>query len=306
MVYDLIIVGGGPSGLTAGIYACRSKLKTLLIEKMIVGGAVNYTYEIKNFPSYETITGPQFVENMFKQAQSLGLEIVYDEVLSYDFSDKIKKIICESGTFLTKSVILCNGASNKKLGLDREIALTGQGVSYCAVCDGAFFKDKEVAICGGGNTAMEDAIYLSALAKTVYVIVRKDQLVADQTLIDNAYQKNNVKFIFNSNIIKLNGDKFLQGLVIENNQDLTKKELNVNGLFIAIGRQPETEKLKNIIDLDSNGYILTDEDMQTNIKGVYAAGDVRSKSLRQIITACSDGATASTKANQFLRKNKEL
>ena len=306
MVYDLIIVGGGPSGLTSGIYACRAKLKTLLIEKMVIGGAVNYTYEVKNFPSYETITGPELVEKMYNQAISNGLEIIYDDVKSYDFNDKIKKINCTSGTFLAKTVILCNGASNKKLGLEKETELTGRGVSYCAVCDGAFFKNKDVAVCGGGNTAMEDAIYLSSLANTVYVIVRKDKLIADKTLIDNANKCKNIKFIFNTNIIKLNGEDRLQSLVIENNISLDKNELNVNGLFVAIGREPDTNKLKGLINLDSKGYIITNEDMQTNVEGVYAAGDVRQKSLRQIITACSDGAIASTKVNQYLSENKEL
>ena len=306
MVYDLIIVGGGPSGLTSGIYACRAKLKTLLIEKMVIGGAVNYTYEVKNFPSYETITGPELVEKMYNQAISNGLEIIYDDVKSYDFNDKIKKINCTSGTFLAKTVILCNGASNKKLGLEKETELTGRGVSYCAVCDGAFFKNKDVAVCGGGNTAMEDAIYLSSLANTVYVIVRKDKLIADKTLIDNANKCKNIKFIFNTNIIKLNGEDRLQSLVIENNISLDKNELNVNGLFVAIGREPDTNKFKGLINLDSKGYIITNEDMQTNVEGVYAAGDVRQKSLRQIITACSDGAIASTKVNQYLSENKEL
>ncbi len=306
MVYDLIIVGGGPSGLTSGIYACRAKLKTLLIEKMVVGGAVNYTYEVKNFPSYDTITGPELVEKIYNQAINNGLEIIYDEVVSYDLNEKIKKINCVGGTFLGKTVILCNGASNKKLGLSKETELTGHGVSYCAVCDGAFFKNKDVAICGGGNTAMEDAIYLSSLANTVYVVVRKDKLIADQTLIDNAYKCKNIKFMFNTNIIKLIGEDRLTGLVVENNKSLESNELKVDGLFVAVGREPDTSKLKDLINLDSKGYIITNEDMQTNIEGVYAAGDVRQKSLRQIITACSDGAIASTKANQYLSENKEL
>lgn len=306
MVYDLIIVGGGPSGLTSGIYACRAKLKTLLIEKMVVGGAVNYTYEVKNFPSYDTITGPELVEKIYNQAINNGLEIIYDEVVSYDLNEKIKKINCVGGTFLGKTVILCNGASNKKLGLSKETELTGHGVSYCAVCDGAFFKNKDVAICGGGNTAMEDAIYLSSLATTVYVIVRKDKLIADQTLIENAYKCKNIKFMFNTNIIKLIGEDKLTGLVVENNKSLESSELKVDGLFVAIGREPDTSKLKGLINLDSKGYIITNEDMQTNIEGVYSAGDVRQKSLRQIITACSDGAIASTKANQYLSENKEL
>ena len=305
MVYDIVIVGGGPSGLTAGIYGCRAKLNVLIIEKLVVGGAVNYTYEVKNYPGFEEISGPELVDRMLKQAKANGVNFVYDEVIDYELNGDVKKIICNGGTFLARSVILCNGASNRKLGLSNEEKLTGSGVSYCAVCDGAFFRGQDVAVVGGGNTAMEDAVYLSNMAKTVYVICRKDKFKADKSLVCSVKSKSNIKILYNKDVVKLNGDNKLEGCVISDSVTNKQTELKISGLFVAIGKVSDTSKFKGVLNLTNNGYIITDEDMRTNIKGVYACGDVREKSLRQIITACSDGAIASTNANQYLSDSKE-
>ena len=306
MIYDVVIVGGGPSGLTAGIYACRAKLNVLLIEKMAIGGAVNFTYDIKNYPGFESISGAELIEKMYNQAKINGVNFTYDEVLDYDLNNDVKKIICRLGTFYAKSVILCNGASNKKLGLKNEEKFVGSGVSYCAICDGAFFRSQNVAVVGGGNTAMEDAIYLSKTANKVYVVCRKDKLVADQILKESAFAIDNIQFLFNTEVKSINGTNRLENITIFNNKNNEESILDVEGLFVAIGRKPDTENLKNHIKLTDKGYIVTNQDMETSVKGVFACGDVREKSVRQIITACSDGAVASTKANQYLSEKKEV
>lgn len=301
-VYDAIVVGGGPAGLTSAIYLGRAKKNVLIIEKFVVGGAVNLTYEIKNFPGFLDISGVELIEKMKEQVSQFNVDYAYDEVTEYDFSSKIKKIGCKNGTFFGKTVILCNGASAKKLGLEQEEQLTGSGVSYCAICDGAFFKNANVAVVGGGNTAVEDALYLSNIASKVFVVCRRDSLTADKVLVDNLTKKENVKILYSSNVTKLNGATKLESVVVQNSLTNSEDLLDFSGLFVAIGRAPSTNGLSNLLDLTENGYIKTNENMETSVKGVYASGDVRDKSVRQIITACSDGAIAGTKVNQFLEE----
>ena len=299
-IYDLIIVGAGPAGLTAGIYAGRAKLNTLIIEKMAVGGTVNTTYEVKNYPGFVEISGPDLIEKFNKQIDELdNVEIKLDEVVSYELDDKIKKITTLSGTFLSRTVILCNGASAKKLGLENEEKLMGSGVSYCAICDGAFFRKQDVAVVGGGNSAMENAIYLSNIANKVYVLNRSDNLRAERKLIDSALDKDNIQILYNTEVVSLNGNERLESITIKN--DNKEKILNVTGLFISIGRDPLTKNLPTSLKLSEDKKIVADENLQTNISGVFTAGDVREGSLGQIITACADGAIASTRANQFLK-----
>lgn len=304
-VYDVIIIGAGPAGLSAGIYAGRAKLKTLIIEKFAVGGTVNLTYEVKNYPGFENTTGADLMEHMHNQALENDVEIVLDEVINYELDSKVKKIICTSGTFLGRTVILCNGAIARKLGLQNEEKLTGSGVSYCAICDGAFFKNKNVAVVGGGNTATEDAIYLSSIAEKVFLICRKNSFVADKTLVDSVKSKKNIQILKNCEVEEIYGESVVEGVLIKNNLTKETEKLQIDGLFIAIGRDPDTQAFKDILHLSKNGYILTNESMETNIEGVFACGDVREKPLRQIITACSDGAIAGTKANQYLSDKKE-
>lgn len=306
MMYDLIIVGGGPAGLTAAIYALRAGLKVLLIERLMPGGQVAQTTKIENYPGFESIDGFELSMKMHAQAEKLGLEIEYADVLEYTLNDKIKKIKTYSHAFETKSVILALGASAKQLNVANEKKFVGKGISYCATCDGAFFKDKIVAIVGGGNTSLEDCIYLSGIVKKVYLIHRRDTFRGEQANIASFNKilnskNSNVSQILNSTIVELLGEDKLEGLVLENKISGEQTKLEVEGLFVAIGRKPDTELLKDIIELNSDGYILTDEKMSTNIKGVFAAGDVREKSLRQIVTACNDGAIAAVSAFEFIK-----
>lgn len=304
-VYDAIIVGGGPSGLTAGIYLSRAKLKTLILEKYVVGGTVNLTYEIKNYPGFKKINGADLVVNMYEQALDCGVEIKYEDVTNYVLDKKIKEIITRNGTFFAKTVILCNGASAKKLGLEKEDVFTGKGVSYCATCDGAFFKDQIVAVVGGGNTACEDAIYLSNLAKQVYIFVRKSNMIADKVLIDNVESKKNIKILYNTQVSALLGNDRLEGVNIFNDLDNSEKTIKLSGLFVAIGRVPLLQSLPKEINLSKGGFVITNENMETNIKGVYACGDIREKSVKQIVTACSDGAIAGSLAGKYVNGLKE-
>lgn len=306
MMYDLIIVGGGPAGLTAAIYALRAGLKVLLIERLMPGGQVAQTTKIENYPGFESIDGLELAMKMHVQAEKLGLEIEYADVLEYSIDGEIKKIKTYSNVFEAKSVILALGASAKQLNVANEKKYIGRGLSYCATCDGSFFKDKVVAIVGGGNTSLEDCIYLSGIVKKVYLIHRRDTFRGEHANVANFNrllnsENSNVTQILNSTVVELFGENKLEGLVLENKINGEKTKLELDGLFVAIGRKPDTELLKDVIELNSNGYIVTDEKMATNIKGVFAAGDVREKCLRQIVTACSDGAIAAISAFEFIK-----
>ena len=304
-IYDIIIIGGGPAGITAGIYGIRSGLKVLVLEKQNVGGSVINTYEIKNFPTYKNITGADFCVKLYEQASFNNLEIKNEEVIDVDFSDKIKTIKTKNNFFKTKTVIICSGTTPKKLGIENEDELIGRGISYCALCDGNFFKDKIVGVVGGGDSSMEDAIYLSSLCKKVYVFVRnsslKAQVVLQNTLFDSNKKNNNIEILYNTQVKKLLGENKLEEIEIDNKTQ--PKRLKIDGLFLAIGSNPDTNIYKNKLDLNDYGYIKTDANLQTSIKGVFAGGDVIEKQIRQIITACSDGAVCATNANSFIKEN---
>ena len=305
-MFDLIIVGGGPAGLTASIYALRAGLKTLMIERLMPGGQVAQTSKIENYPGYESIDGIELSMKMHAQAEKLGLEIEYADVLEYQLDGEIKTIKTYNNTFQAKAVILSLGASAKQLNVENEKKFIGRGVSYCAHCDGSFFKDKTVAIVGGGNTSLEDCIYLSGIAKKVYLIHRRDSFRGDNANI-MAFEKasnkenSNIQKVLNSVVVQLLGENKLEAIVCQNKITNETTKIDIDGLFVAIGRKPDTDLLKGIVDLDDYGYILTDEKMRTNIKGVFAAGDVRQKHLRQIVTACSDGAIAGTSAFEHIK-----
>lgn len=300
-LYDTIIIGGGPAGYTAALYASRAGLDTLVIERMAAGGQMTLTGDIDNYPGFEEgIDGFTLGMKMQQSAVRFGASTEYDEVLSVDFSQKIKHIKTSMGEYNAKTVIIATGANHKKLGLENEDTLTGRGIHYCAHCDGRFYKDKTVAVIGGGNSAVSDALYLSNLAKKVYLIHRRDTLKATHIYKAPLENAENVEFIWNSTISGIIfGDKVV-GVELKNLKTNEISGLAVDGVFISIGRKPETDIFKNILDLDEYGYIIADETTKTNIDGVYAIGDVRTKPLRQVVTAVGDGATAVHYIEEFI------
>lgn len=305
-LYDLIIVGGGPCGLSASVYAGRSGIRTLMLEEYACGGQILNTFEIKNYPGFENISGPELASKMANQAEALNVEIKYEKAIDFDFSQDIKVIKTQNGKYFAKTVILSLGASPRKLGLEREQELTGKGVSYCAICDGGFFKGKRVAVVGGGNSAIEDLPYLTNLASKSYLINRSKRYRAQNILLEKALrlkEHGKVEFFEDTVVVKLLGDKKLEGVVMKNVLTGKEQELLIDGLFIEIGRIPNTDSLKGKVDLDEYGYIVTDQNLMTSVKGVFAGGDVIQKSLRQIVTAGSDGAICATNAQNFLNQN---
>jgi thioredoxin reductase (NADPH) len=307
-LYDVLIIGGGPAGMTAAIYCKRAGRSVLIVERMMPGGQVALTTEVANYPGIKKTDGFTLANMMAEHVTSLGVEFLYSDVLEFDLESKIKKIRTHEGTFEGKTVILCLGASAKQLNLENEKKFLGKGVSYCATCDGNFFKGKTVAVVGGGNTSLEDTLYLSNLVKKVYLIHRRDKFNGEKILTDKVHAGNEdpnnpIEIIFNSQVIKLEGSDKLEKITLENFATKEIKELEVDGIFIAIGRKPDTEVLGDTIKLNEKGYIITNEKMETNIPGVFAAGDVIQKQFRQIVTACSDGAIASLNTNEYILKN---
>lgn len=306
-IYDLIIVGGGPAGLTAGIYACRARLKTLLLEKYVFGGQVATTFEIKNYPGFDNINGPDLIDKMLNQAKNCELETINDNVLDFDFKDEIKVVKTEfGGVYKTRSIILCMGADARKLGVKGEDKFKGMGVSYCAICDGALYRDKVVAVVGGGDSALEDAAYLSSIAKKVYLIHRRNEFRGQEILQDRVFdlvKEGKIELVLCSEVGEVYGTNKVEGIKVHNFETNEIKDLALDGLFITVGRDPDTVSI-DAVEKDEKGYILTNEAMETNIKGVFAAGDCRKKELRQIVTACGDGAIAGTKANIYVKSMK--
>lgn len=289
-MYDLIIIGAGPAGLTAALYAARSNKKVLLLESKTYGGQIINAHQIENYPGIPNISGFDYATNLFNQVKNLGVDMKFETALKID---KNKNVTTNKSTYQTKAIILATGGEYKKLGLKEEEKYIGKGVSYCATCDGNFYKNKNVAIIGGGNTALEDAIYLSNIAKKVYIIHRRELFRGERKYIEELANKNNIEFIFNSNVIKLNGNETLESIdIIDDNKNI--RNINISGLFIAIGQKPQNEKFKDLIKLNSYGYIESPDGVHTNIKGIYVAGDAREKHLRQLTTAVADGANSAT------------
>ncbi len=307
MLYDVLIIGGGPAALTAAIYSRRAGKSVLVIERMVPGGQIALTSTVENYPGIIKTDGVTLATMMFDHATSLKTEFVFSDVLEFDLNGKIKKVKTHEGTFEGKCIILCLGASAKQLNLENEKKFLGRGVSYCATCDGALYRDKIVAVVGGGNTSLEDSLYLSGLAKKVYLIHRRDKFKGDNILVnqlkaETEKPQSSVELLLNSHVVKIEGEQNVSAIEVENCETKEIKKLQIDGLFIAIGRKPDTELLEGV-ELDKNGYIITNEKMETNIPGVFAAGDVRQKQLRQIVTACSDGAIASVNTNEYILKN---
>ena len=293
-MYDIIIVGAGPAGLTAAIYALRANKKILVFEAKAYGGQIASSSVVENYPGYEKISGFDLATNMYNQVIKLGGEIKFEEVTGI----KEGEVITNKGSYQTKAIILATGVQTGKLGLDKEDELKGKGVSYCATCDGNFFKGKDVALVGGGNTALEDALYLSNIVNKVYLIHRRDTFRADQKNLEELKKKDNVEFILNSNVVKLNGTDRLESIDVDTNGNINTIE--VSGLFIAVGHVPNNEMFDNMVDLDERGYIKSEDGIHTRSKNIYVAGDTRVKTLRQLVTATSDGALAATTAMREL------
>ena len=299
--YDVIIVGGGPAGYGAALYCARAGLSTLVLEKLFVGGQMAQTTQIDNYPGIpEGIDGVTLARKMQEGAEKFGAQTVYDEVTALELNGSIKQVHTSEGTFYGKTVVIATGANPKPLGLEKENALIGKGVNYCAACDGMFFKGKTVAVVGGGNSAAADALLLSRVAKKVILIHRRDTLRATKIYHEPLNQAENVEFRWNSTVTELlHGDR-LTGLRVRNVNTGEESTLECDGVFISIGRKPATEFLKGQLELDPGGYIIAGETTETRIPGVYAVGDLRTKPLRQVVTAVSDGATAVHMAEQYL------
>lgn len=298
--FDVVIIGGGPSGLTAAIYALRAGLKVMLLEKLTVGGQAALTYEIANFPSYDNINGFELCVRMQAHAEGLGLVIGYEEVTSFDFSGKIKKINTHKNEYLSKVVVISTGASSRKLYIPGEDKFAGKGVSYCATCDGNFYQNKIVAVVGGGNTAVEDALYLSNIASKVYLIHRRDGFRASRILLDQLNANNKVEVILDSVVQEISGGKKVESIYIANKKTGGERGILLDGIFIAVGQTPNTDMFKETITMTDKGYIVVDDEMRTNIPGVYASGDCIDKKLRQVVTACADGAIAGEMASKYI------
>jgi len=298
---DMIIVGGGAAGLTAGLYAKRGGLDAVLFERMFTGGQAATTYLIENYPGFdEPISGPDFAMKMQNHAQKYGLEILYDEITELELSGKIKKVRTKNGEYETKTVILAMGAQPKTLGLAKEDRFRGRGVSYCATCDGAFYRDKVTVVVGGGDTAAEDALYLAQFAKKVYLVHRRDQLRALKILQERIMASEKIEVIWDTVVEEILGEEQVEGVRIKNRKTGESSELKADGLFVAIGVTPNNELIKGKVQMTEAGFVITDERMQTNIPGVFAAGDLRQKPLMQIVTAAADGAIAAYSAQRYL------
>lgn len=289
-MYDIIIIGAGPSGMSAALYALRANKKVLLLEKECFGGQIINASSIENYPALSNVSGYDFATNLYNQIKSLGVILKYEEVL--EVTDK-KEVITRKDTYKGKNIIIATGLKKRKLNLENEDKLLGSGISYCATCDGNFYKNKNVAVVGGGNTALEDALYLSNIASKVYLIHRRDNFRGEKKLISEVKEKNNIELILNSNITKIIGEDKLNSIEITDNRNNISR-LEIDGLFIAIGNIPDNNRFKNIIDLDENGYIIANTNLKTKTDNIYVAGDTRVKTLRQLVTATADGAIAAT------------
>ncbi|HNZ82030.1 MAG TPA: thioredoxin-disulfide reductase [Sedimentibacter sp.] len=305
-IYDVLIIGAGPAGLSAGLYAGRARLSTLIIEKEKDGGQIVLTSEVENYPGcLEGESGPTLVDRMAEQAKHFGAEKVYDEILEVKLDGKEKVLVGKKGEYVGKTVIIAGGATSKPIGCPGEKTFTGKGVSYCATCDASFFEDFEVFVVGGGDTAVEEAMYLTKFARKVTVIHRRNELRAAKSIQQKAFANPKMNFMWDSVVVEIKGDGLVNSMVVKNVKtgELTEivadEEDGTFGIFGFIGYEPKTKIFEGILNIQ-NGYLVTDEDMKTNIEGVYAAGDIRVKSLRQVVTAAADGAIAAVQAEKYI------
>ncbi len=303
-IYDTVIIGGGPGGYTAALYAVRAGLHTIVLEKMSVGGQMAQTQHLDNYPGFEDgIEGYELAEKMRKQAERFGAKTEYTEVNNVELSGEIKKAETGKGTFYGKTVILAAGANPRPLGVVQEQELIGRGVAYCAVCDGMFYRGKTVVVVGGGNSAAEDALFLSRIAKKVILVHRRDTLRATKIYHEPLMKAENVEFQWNQVVTDILHEDVVTGVRLKNTVTGEISEISCDGVFVSVGRNPATELVKEQLTLDSQGYIVADESTKTNLSGVYAVGDVRTKTLRQVVTAVADGAVAVQMAEEYLLKH---
>lgn len=298
--YDIVIVGAGTAGLSAAIYAVRAGKSVIVLEATTHGGQIVNTPEVENYPGIQKISGFEFANNLYEQAKSLGAEVVYEKVNSIEVNGEEKIVHTTKEDYQAKAVILATGAKNRPLGLEHEKEWIGAGISYCATCDGMFYRGKDVAVAGGGNTALEDAIFLTNYCRKVYLIHRRDAFRGEEKLLQTLKEKPNVEFVLNANITRLIGEDGVDGVEVEDKNTHEKRVLDVMGLFVAIGQMPENSEFINVVDLDKGGYIEAKEDCKTKTKGIFTAGDCRTKKVRQLATAASDGAIAALAACEYI------
>jgi len=300
--YDVIIIGGGPAGLTAGIYIARARLKGVILERMLPGGQVMITTKVDNYPGFpEGIEGPELMMRFERQVRNLGIEIKNPfEVKKIEIQGEKKLIFSDTETLETRALIIATGAKYRRLGVPGEKEFTGRGVSYCGTCDAPFFRGMDVAVVGGGDTALVEALHLTKFAKRVFIIHRRDELRAAKILQEEAFRNDKIEFIWSSIVKEIKGETNVQAVVVENLKDGRISELKVEGCFIFVGMNPNSELVKGIVELDEHGYIITDEYCRTSVKGIFAAGDVRNNVLKQISTAVGDGAIAAVSAEKYI------
>ena len=299
-MYDIIVIGAGPAGMTAAIYARRAARSVLVLEAVSYGGQILNTPDIENYPVEAHISGFDFSTKVYEQAKGLGAEFAFEKAVEIREEDGGYTVVTPKNAHRAKAVILATGSENRKLGLEDEDRLVGKGISYCATCDGNFYRNKVVAVVGGGNTALEDALYLADLAKQVYLIHRRDSFRGEETNVARLKEKGNVEFVYNANVTKLISEKRLKAIEVTDKLDGSVRTIELNGLFIAVGRVPENQNFANLIELDEAGYVRAGEDCHTSAAGIFVAGDNRAKALRQLVTATADGAMAATEAVKYI------
>ena len=299
-MYDIVIIGAGPAGLSAAIYGQRAGKETLLIDAKGFGGQIINTPDVENYPGIKKVSGLELATNLYEQATELGAEIVYEKAVGIEDAGQHKKVKTESAVYETKSVIISTGAKNRPMGLEQEEKYTGAGVSYCATCDGAFFRGRDVAVIGGGNTALEDAEVLSGIADKVYLVHRRDQFRGEEANVKRLREKENVEFILDSVPVELVGDTMISGLKVKNVKTEDTITLLVQGVFVAIGQMPDNQDFADVARLDDKGYVTAGEDCLTGTPGIFTAGDCRTKKVRQLATAAADGAVAALAAVEYI------
>ena len=303
-IYEVIIVGGGPAGLTAGLYSSRAGLTSILIEKGIFGGQITYAEHVENFTGFpQGISGQELGEKMHEQARKHGLKILTAEVTGLEMQGEMKLVKTTEGDYTGRTVIMAGGAVRRKLGVEGETRLTGRGVSYCAVCDSAFFRDQRVVVVGGGDTAITEALHLAKFAANITIIHRRDQLRAGHVLKEKLRSEPKIDFLWDTTITAIEGADMVERIKLLNVKTGQGSEMEVSGVFVSVGTNPDTEYVKTLLPLDESGYIITNEKMETPVPGIFAAGDIRHNSARQAITAAGDGATAAIYAQKYLTEN---
>lgn len=300
-IFDVVIIGGGPAGLAAGLYGSRARLETLVIEKSKYGGQAATTAELENYPGSEhNSTGPSLSERMREQAEEFGTKFVKDEVIGLDVTDDVKVVKCKNGEYKTKTIIIASGAEPSLAGFEGELEFRGRGVSYCATCDADFFTDLDVAVIGGGDSALTEALHLTKFVNKLTIIHRRDEFRGAKSIQEKVFNNPKIEVIWNSVPVAITGDEIVEGLRIKNKLTDEVTELELNGIFVFVGLNPISQIFKGVVEMDERGYIITDSDMRTSVPGVFAAGDIRQKTLRQVITAAADGAIAATAADKYI------